>query len=51
MRIHLVVRHGEPATADVGTAENYITEFSGIIKEFAYSSKQVFNVDDTGLFW
>ncbi|GIY76762.1 tigger transposable element-derived protein 1 [Caerostris darwini] len=42
--IHSVVRHGE-------AAEDCIKTFSDLIKAQGYISQQVFNCDETGLFW
>ena len=49
--IHSVVRHGEAASADKRAAEDFIEKFSGMIKTESYVSNQVFNCDETGLFW
>lgn len=42
---------GEAASADNESATAYTSKFKDIIREGEYSSKQVFNVDETGLFW
>ncbi|XP_068240384.1 tigger transposable element-derived protein 1-like [Palaemon carinicauda] len=47
--IHLVVRHGEAASADVKAAEEFIQRFNSIVAQEAYIPQQVFNCD-TGLF-
>ncbi|XP_067125650.1 tigger transposable element-derived protein 1-like [Centruroides vittatus] len=49
--IHSVVRHGEAASSDVKAAEVYIKTFSELIEAKAYILQQVFNCDETGLFW
>ncbi|GIY60997.1 tigger transposable element-derived protein 1 [Caerostris darwini] len=49
--IHYVVRHGEAASSDMKAAEDYIKTFSDLIKAHGYISQQVFNCDETGLFW
>ncbi|GFT22739.1 tigger transposable element-derived protein 1 [Nephila pilipes] len=49
--IHPVVRHGEAASSDMKSAEDYIKTFSDLIKAQGYISQQVFNCDETGLFW
>ncbi|GFT85323.1 tigger transposable element-derived protein 1 [Nephila pilipes] len=49
--IHSVVRHGEAASSDMKAAEDYIKTFSDLIKDQRYISQQVFNCDETGLFW
>ncbi|KAK3881758.1 hypothetical protein Pcinc_013840 [Petrolisthes cinctipes] len=42
---------GETASADTKAAEEYPAILKGIIEEGEYSSKQVFNLDETGLYW
>ncbi|UYV74713.1 hypothetical protein LAZ67_12000658 [Cordylochernes scorpioides] len=49
--IHSVVRHGEAASSYMKAAEDYIKTFSDLIKAQGYISQQVFNCDETGLFW
>lgn len=49
--IHSVVRHGEAASSDKTVAERYITEFQEFIDSNGYLPQQVFNCDETGLFW
>ncbi|KFM77792.1 Tigger transposable element-derived protein 1, partial [Stegodyphus mimosarum] len=49
--IHSVVRHGEAASSDVKAAEVYIITFSELIEAKGYLPQQVFNCDETGLFW
>ncbi|GIY24288.1 hypothetical protein CDAR_64281 [Caerostris darwini] len=49
--IHSVVRHGEAASSDMKAAEDYIKTFSNLIKAQGCISQQVFNCDETGLFW
>ncbi|XP_060638038.2 chromobox protein homolog 3 isoform X1 [Anolis sagrei] len=44
--------HGEAASADKAGAEDYVNNtFKEIIKEGGYLPEQVFNMDETGLFW
>lgn len=44
--------HGEAGSADKPAAEEYVKEtFKTIIEEGGYSHEQVFNMDETGLFW
>ncbi|GIX82806.1 tigger transposable element-derived protein 1 [Caerostris darwini] len=43
--------HGEAASSDIKAAEDYIKTFSDLIKAQGYISQQVFNCDETGLFW
>jgi len=49
--IHSVVRHGEAASSDKAGTEKFIQDFSKIIEEGSYVPQQVFNADETGLFW
>ncbi|GBL65099.1 Tigger transposable element-derived protein 1 [Araneus ventricosus] len=49
--IHSVVRHGEAASSDVIAAEDYLKAFSELIGANGYIPQQVFNCDETGLFW
>ncbi|XP_028668446.1 tigger transposable element-derived protein 1-like [Erpetoichthys calabaricus] len=49
--IHSVIRHGEAANSDKAGAEKFILEFKKIIEEESYVPQQVFNADETGLFW
>ncbi|XP_064104371.1 tigger transposable element-derived protein 1-like [Macrobrachium nipponense] len=44
--------HGEAASADTTAAKTYANEtFKNIITEGGYKPEQVFNMDETGLFW
>jgi hypothetical protein len=43
--------HGEAASADKEAAEAYVDTFKTIIEEGGYMPEQVFNMDETGLFW
>ncbi|XP_070612805.1 tigger transposable element-derived protein 1-like [Erythrolamprus reginae] len=44
--------HGEAASADTGAAENFVQRtFKDLIAEGGYLPEQVFNMDETGLFW
>ncbi|XP_070600291.1 tigger transposable element-derived protein 1-like [Erythrolamprus reginae] len=44
--------HGEAASADTGAAENFVRHtFRDLIAEGDYHPEQVFNMDETGLFW
>ena len=42
---------GEAASADVEAAEKFVDQFEEIIEKGSYSPEQIFNVDETGLFW
>lgn len=44
--------YGESASADNAAADKYVREtFQNIIEEGRYKPEQVFNMDETGLFW
>ncbi|CAH2300457.1 tigger transposable element-derived 1-like [Pelobates cultripes] len=43
--------HGEAASSDIAAAEEFATEFLEVIVSGGYLPQQVFNCDDTGLFW
>lgn len=44
--------HGEVASADTAGAEEYVSnKFKAIIEEGGYRPEQVFNMDETALFW
>uniref|UniRef100_A0A087XHE0 DDE-1 domain-containing protein n=1 Tax=Poecilia formosa TaxID=48698 RepID=A0A087XHE0_POEFO len=44
--------HGEAASADTDGVEEYVNnKFKAIIEEGGYKPEQVFNMDETGLFW
>ena len=49
--IHSVVRHGEASSSDAKAAEVFTTEFQKLMASNHYLPEQVFNFDDTGLFW
>ncbi|XP_018410276.1 PREDICTED: tigger transposable element-derived protein 1-like [Nanorana parkeri] len=49
--IHSVVRHGEAASSDTKAAEAFATEFQKLMVSEGYLAEQVFNCDETGLFW
>lgn len=42
---------GEKLSGDVDAAENFVDTFSDYIKEQGLSPEQVYNADETGLFW
>ena len=47
-----VCLHGEIASADTAEAEAFVNnKFKAIIEEGGYKPEQVFNMDETGLFW
>uniref|UniRef100_K7FDM5 HTH CENPB-type domain-containing protein n=1 Tax=Pelodiscus sinensis TaxID=13735 RepID=K7FDM5_PELSI len=43
--------HNIKITGEAAAAESFPAIFEAIIKEGGYSSKQMFNLDETGLFW
>ena len=49
--IHSVIRHGEAASSDAKAAEAYKASFITMVNEEGYVPHQVFNADETGLFW
>lgn len=49
--IKSVIRHGEAASADTQAAEKYLAKFNEIIEKEDFCPQQVFNADETGLFW
>lgn len=49
--LHSISLKGEAASADMTAANNYPAELKALVHEGGYDSKQVFNVDETGLFW
>ncbi|XP_020755399.2 tigger transposable element-derived protein 1-like [Odocoileus virginianus] len=48
---HNVLLTDEPAVADAQAAACYPAVLRAILEEGCYSPRQVFNVDETGLFW
>ncbi|KAM4030834.1 tigger transposable element-derived protein 1-like [Anomaloglossus baeobatrachus] len=49
--IHSVVRHEEAASLDAKAAKEFTAEFKELIQSECYLPQQVFNCDETGLFW
>ncbi|XP_044137796.1 tigger transposable element-derived protein 1-like [Bufo gargarizans] len=49
--IHSVIRHGEASSSDKAAAEAYKLDFAEFMKTEGYVPQQVFNCDETGLFW
>nr|XP_020633897.1 tigger transposable element-derived protein 1-like isoform X5 [Pogona vitticeps] len=49
--IHCVTRHGEAASSDRDAAEAFKFNFTKFVKEEEYLPQQVFNCDETRLFW
>lgn len=46
---HNIKVTGESASSDTTAAEKFVPQFEKLVEE--YSPKQVFNVDETGIFW
>ncbi|XP_059558184.1 tigger transposable element-derived protein 1-like isoform X1 [Myotis daubentonii] len=46
-----VVRHGESDSTNKVAADNFVTEFQEFIEAEGFVPQQVFNCDETGLFW
>jgi len=42
---------GEAASADFKAAEEFVVKFDEFLKENNYTKEQIFNVDETGLYW
>ncbi|KAM6468471.1 tigger transposable element-derived protein 1-like [Liasis olivaceus] len=49
--IHSVTRHGEASSSDKAAAEAYKKEFTEFMKAEGYVAQQLFNCDETRLFW
>nr|XP_053637938.1 tigger transposable element-derived protein 1-like [Cherax quadricarinatus] len=49
--IHSVTRHGEAASSDKIAATKFVSEFKEYIEAEGLKSEQMFNYDETGLFW
>uniref|UniRef100_A0A5S6R3K2 DDE-1 domain-containing protein n=1 Tax=Trichuris muris TaxID=70415 RepID=A0A5S6R3K2_TRIMR len=50
-QLHNIRVKGEAASADTGAATAYPSELDNIIEEGGYTSQQIFNIDETGLYW
>lgn len=48
---HNIKFMGEAASADVGAASEFVRSLRIHLKDNGYSTQQVFNADETGLFW
>jgi len=46
-----VVRHGEAAIANQKAAGEFVQDFSDYVKANGFIPQQVFDCDETGLFW
>lgn len=49
--LHSVKQTGEAASADKAAASDYLPVFLDIIAKGGYTAQQVFNADETGLYW
>ncbi|XP_070619108.1 tigger transposable element-derived protein 1-like [Erythrolamprus reginae] len=49
--LHSVVRHGEAVSLDPKCAEEFVATFAELIHAEGYVAQQIFNCDETGLFW
>ncbi|GFV12382.1 tigger transposable element-derived protein 1 [Trichonephila clavipes] len=49
--LHNIKITGESATADEGAAKIFPEKLAKIIEDGDYSADQVFNADETGLYW
>ncbi|GFT04873.1 HTH CENPB-type domain-containing protein [Trichonephila clavipes] len=49
--LHNIKITGESATSDEGAAKIFPEELAKIIEDGDYSADQVFNADETGLYW
>lgn len=49
--LHNVRIQGEAASADKEGAEKFVIEFRKLIEDEGYELRQIFNVDETALFW
>ena len=49
--IHSVVRHGEAASSNKDAAEKFVENFKDFMDREGFIPEQVFNCDETGLFW
>jgi len=49
--IHSVVRHGEAASSNKDAAEKFVEKFKNFVDREGFISEQIFNCDETGLFW
>ncbi|GFX81628.1 tigger transposable element-derived protein 1 [Trichonephila clavipes] len=51
LQFYKSMKQGEGATADEGAAKIFPEELAKIIEDGDYSADQVFNADETGLYW
>lgn len=48
---HNIKMTGEAASSDTNAAQEFIPKLEQIIEDGGYTPKQIFNADETGLFW
>jgi hypothetical protein len=46
-----VIRHGEAASSNKDAAEKFVEKFKDFVDREGFIPEQVFNCDETGLFW
>uniref|UniRef100_A0A4W4G2R5 DDE-1 domain-containing protein n=1 Tax=Electrophorus electricus TaxID=8005 RepID=A0A4W4G2R5_ELEEL len=51
LNLRSALLYGEAASTDTEAAEKYPDTLRAIVREKAYKPEQVFNMDETGLFW
>jgi len=49
--IHSMVRHGEAASANQKSVEEFVQDFSDYVKANGFNPQQMSNCDENGLFW
>ncbi|XP_068210334.1 tigger transposable element-derived protein 7-like [Palaemon carinicauda] len=49
--IHSAVRHREAASSNAKASVDFVTTFALVIAQHGFITQQVFNCDETGLFW
>jgi len=50
-RVHSVFRHGEAASSNKDAAEKFVEKFKDFVEREGFIPEQVFDCDETGLFW
>ena len=50
-QVHYVISKGEAASSDEPAAKAFVIEFDKLIADEGYLPEQIFNVDETALFW